>query len=74
MVSATADRLCSVVQGLQQIVLFCGDGINDLSALSAADVGYAVGATEASVAAAVSTTHGSVSGAVCSFLGTLNDY
>ena len=51
-----------VVQGLQQTVLFCGDGINDLSALAAADVGYAVGATEASVAAAVSTTRCSIAG------------
>ena len=55
-------------QGLEHTVLFCGDGINDLSALSAADVGYAVGATEASVAAAVHTTRGSVAGTlhVCS--------
>ena len=48
-------------QGLHQSVLFCGDGINDLSALSAADVGYAVGSTEASIAAAV-TSPGSISG------------
>lgn len=46
-------------------MLFCGDGINDLSALSAADVGYAVGATEASVAASVYTTHRSVAGMFC---------
>ena len=42
--------------------MFCGDGINDLSALAAADLGYAVGASEASVAAAVHTTHASVAG------------
>lgn len=54
--------MCSCgLQGLQQSVLFCGDGINDLSALSAADVGYAVGSTEASIAAAV-TSPGSISG------------
>ena len=53
--------LCCNLQGLQQTVLFCGDGINDLSALSAADVGYAVGSTEASIAAAV-TSRGSVTG------------
>ena len=53
--------LCGNLQGLQQTVLFCGDGINDLSALSAADVGYAVGSTEASIAAAV-TSRGSVTG------------
>ena len=42
--------------------MFCGDGINDLSALAAADLGFAVGASEASVAAAVHTTHASVAG------------
>lgn len=53
------------LQGLENTVLFCGYGINDLSALSAADVGYAVGATEASVAAPVYTTHRSVAGMFC---------
>ena len=43
-------------------MLFCGDGINDLSGLSTADVGYAVGATEASIAASVYTAKTSVAG------------
>ena len=51
------------VQGLQQTVVFCGDGINDLTALSAADVGFAIGASDASVAAHICTQNTSVSGA-----------
>ena len=50
------------VQGLGHMVMFCGDGINDLAALRAADIGYAVGATDATVAAALSTSHKSVAG------------
>ena len=42
--------------------MFCGDGINDLAALTAADVGLAVGATDAVIAASLSTSHGSVAG------------
>ena len=50
------------LQGLGHTVVFVGDGINDLVALSAADIGYAVGATEAMVAAAISTSRSSVAG------------
>ncbi|KAL0023496.1 hypothetical protein WJX79_002152 [Trebouxia sp. C0005] len=55
------------IQGYGNRILFCGDGINDLNALSAADVGLAVGSTDAIVAASLSTHRGSVAG-VCSFL------
>jgi len=49
-------------QGLGNTTVFCGDGINDLAALSAADVGMSIGATDAFIAAAISTPQGSVAG------------
>ena len=42
--------------------MYCGDGINDLVALAAADVGMAVGSSSASAAAAISDQHASVKG------------
>ena len=51
------------VQGLEYTTMFCGDGINDLAALSAADVGMAIGNdTDANIAAAILSTRPSVSG------------
>lgn len=50
------------LQGLGSTAMFCGDGINDLAALSAADVGMAIGATDATVAAVMSTTQASIAG------------
>ncbi len=41
--------------------MFCGDGINDLAALSAADIGMAIGA-DAVIAAELSTSNASVAG------------
>ena len=47
--------------------MFCGDGINDLAALSAANVAMAIGATDAVIAAELATSHGSVAGQPCCF-------
>lgn len=48
--------------------MYCGDGINDLVALAAADVGMAVGASHASAAASLSDQHASVQGMMPAYL------
>ena len=58
----SANQLDVFAQGLGNTTIFCGDGINDLAALSAADVGMSIGATDAFIAAALSTPQGSVAG------------
>ena len=59
---------CLQTQGMGNKTIFCGDGINDLPALAAADVGISVGATDAVIAAAISTPQGSVAGQVMTAL------
>ena len=55
-------RCC--LQGLGKTCMYCGDGINDLIALAAADVGFSIGATDASAAAAISTRQCSIAGEI----------
>ncbi|DBA90734.1 TPA: hypothetical protein ACH3X1_003944 [Trebouxia sp. C0004] len=50
------------IQGLGKVAMYCGDGINDLAALAAADVGMAVGSSDASAAASVITTQQGIAG------------
>lgn len=53
--------------------MFCGDGINDLAALAAADVGMSIGATDATIAAELSTNKGSIAGlSVCTSLAAIS--
>ncbi|DBA96365.1 TPA: hypothetical protein ACH3X3_002538 [Trebouxia sp. C0006] len=50
------------VPGLCKTCMYCGDGINDLTALGAADVGMAVGSSEASAAATLADRKSSIAG------------
>lgn len=50
------------IQGLGNTTMFLGDGINDLAALAAADIGMSIGNTGAAIAAELSTNLGSVAG------------
>ena len=53
--------LC-LLQGLGKTCLYCGDGVNDLVALSAADVGVSVGSGDSSAGSVISIAEASVAG------------
>ena len=57
--------LAEPVQGLGKTCMHCGDGINDLIALGAADVGMAVGSADTSAAATVCNERPSIAVADC---------
>ena len=50
------------MQGLGKTCLYCGDGVNDLVALTASGVGVSIGTGDAAAAAAVSIQKSSVAG------------
>lgn len=58
----TATHADVALQGLNKTCMYCGDGINDLTALGAADVGMALGSSEASAAATLSNRRCSIAG------------
>ena len=49
-------------QGLGATCMYCGDGVNDLLALAASDVGMAVGNSHASAAASLCDSRSTVAG------------
>lgn len=49
-------------QGLGRTCMYCGDGVNDLLALAAADVGVSVGTSNAAAGASISIPESSIAG------------
>ena len=50
------------MQGLGKVAMYCGDGVNDLAALAAADVGMAVASSDALAVGSILSKQSGIAG------------